>query len=219
MNEMEHARLLLDHARLFFKGSFKTGNKTYSMSYGAAALSKKVARINYCGVARDLTDYYRKTYNTAGSLQLLASCPQLARSGNCLEYCGIALKYGFENRIENIWMAIHEKHSFLILAADPGISVTLTLNEFCQYENYDYWVCDPWFNIHCRMHLYGMMANLKSAQWEFEGKEIYIDDHNSERATLWCQRLFIDDMTISRLTDNSGQPTAGMLDFLVVGQT
>ena len=213
MNEMENARLLLDHARLFFKGSFKTANKTYSTSYGTAALSKKVARINYRGVAYDLIDHSRTMYDIIHSLQLLTSCPHLVRSGNCQEYCGIALKYGSENRIENIWMAMHEKHGFLILAADPGISATLTLNEFCQYENYDYWVCDPWFNIHCRMHLYGLMATLKSAQWESEGKEIYKDNYNNERATLWCQRLFIGNMTFRKMTDNNGQSTVGLSDF------
>ena len=213
MNEMEHARFLRDYSRLFFKNSFKTSNKTYSMSYGTAMPSKKLARIHYCGVAINLIDHYRKTYDNFDSFHFLTSCPQQERAGNCHEYCGIALKYGFENSIENIWLANHEMHGFLILAADPGISATLTLNEFCQYENYNYWVCDPWFNIHCRMHLYGLMANLKSSQWESEGKEIYRDDHNSERATLWCQRLFIDNMTFQRMTDNNGQPTDGLFDF------
>ncbi|MCW7554783.1 hypothetical protein NX722_19600 [Endozoicomonas gorgoniicola] len=213
MNEMEHARFLRDYSRLFFKNSFKTSNKTYSMSYGTATLLRKMARINYSEVANDLVGYYRDTYDNFDTLQLLTSSPQLARAGNCEEYCGIALKYGFENRIENIWVADHEIHEFLILAADPGISATLTLNEFCQYENCDYWVCDPWFNIHCRMHLYGLMANFKSCQWESEGKEIYKDVYNSERATLWCQRLFVNDMTIYRMTDNNGQPTDDLYDF------
>ena len=213
MNEMEHARFLRDYSRLFFKKSFKTCNKTYSMSYGTATLPKKVARINGTEVANDLIGYYRDMYDNFDSFLLLTSCPQLARAGNCEEYCGIALKCGFENRIENIWMAEHEKHEFLILAADPGISATLTLNQFCQYETYNYWVCDPWFNIHCRMHMYGLMANLKSAQWESEGKEIYKDNYNSERATLWCQRLFIGNMTFRRMTDNNGQPTVSLFDF------
>ncbi|UYM17762.1 hypothetical protein [Endozoicomonas euniceicola] len=213
MNEMEHARFLRDYSRLFFKNSFKTCNKTYSMSYGTATLSKKVARLNYSRVAYDLVGHYRDMYDNFDSFLLLTSCPRLARAGNCEEYYGIALKYGFENRIENIWLADHEMHGFLILAADPGISATLTLNEFCQYETYNYWVCDPWFNIHCRMHLYGLMATLKSSQWESEGKEIYKDEYNSERATLWCQRLFIGNMSFHRMTDNNGQPTAGLYDF------
>ena len=213
MNEMEHARFLRDYSRLFFRNSFKTSNKTYSMSYGSAKRSKKIARITYSEVAGDLLQHCRKMYDNFDSLQLLTSCPQQERAGNCQEYCGIALKYGFENSIENIWLANHEMHGFLILAADPGISATLTLNEFCQYETYNYWVCDPWFNIHCRMHLYGLMANLKSSQWESEGKEIYKDDYNSERATLWCQRLFIGNMTFRRITDNNGQPTDGLFDF------
>ena len=213
MNEMEHARLLLDYSRLFFKNSFKTANKTYSMSYGTATLPRKMARINYSQVARDLLQHSRTMYNCLDALQLLISCPQQARAGNCDEYVGIALKYGLENRVENIWMADHEMHEFLILAADPGISDTLALNEFCQYENYDYWVCDPWFNIHCRMHLYGLMANFKSFQWESEGKEIYIDANSTERATLWCQRLFTGNMTFLRMTDSNGQPTAHLTDF------
>ena len=213
MNEMEHAKLLLDHARLFFKGSFKTSNKTYSTSYGTAALSKKLARINCRGVATSIIDHYRVTYDNFDSFQFLTSCPQQGRAGNCLEYFGIALKYGVENKVENIWVADHDLHGFLILAADPGISATLTLNEFCQYETYNYWVCDPWFNIHCRMHLYGLMVNIKSSQWESEGKEIYKDDYNSERATLWCQRLFIGNMRFRRITDNNGQPTDDLIVF------
>ncbi|MCW7554782.1 hypothetical protein NX722_19595 [Endozoicomonas gorgoniicola] len=213
MNEMENARLLLDYSRLFFKDSFKTGNKIYSMSYGAAEPSRKLRRKNHSEISSDLIRDFRKTYNRFSVHDFLGSLPREARAGNCGEYVGVALKHGLENKIQNIWLVLHDKHEFLVLAADPGLNAMLTLSEFCQYENYNYWVCDPWFNIHCKMHLYGVMVNLKSTQWEYEGKEIQIDANYNEPATQWCQRLSIGTMVTFRMTDSSGQPTADCIDF------
>ena len=212
MNEMENARLLLDYSRLFLKDSFKTSNKIYSMFYGAAELSKKLRRRSHSEISSGLIRDFREKYNRFSIHDFLNSLPREARAGNCGEYAGVALKHGFENKIKNIWLVVHDQHEFLVLAADPGLNATLTLSEFFQYENYNYWVCDPWFNIHCKMHLYGLMVNLKSAQWEFEGKEIQVGIDNNERATQWCQRLFIGNMVALRMTDSSGQPNADYIN-------
>ncbi|UYM14802.1 hypothetical protein [Endozoicomonas euniceicola] len=219
MNEMENARLMLDYSRLFFKGSLKTGNKTYSLRYGTASEEKKLKRRTNHVRALHGVGFLRKEFpvfpdqvlgKEFAKHEFLSAMSQGKRSGNCQEYNNAALIFGYENKVQNIWLILHKEHEFLVLATDPGLSDTLVLSEFCQYKDYNYWVCDSWFNIHCKIDLYGLMVNSKSSQWELEGKEIFITETciaYSEKATQWCQKLFIGDMQAIRMTDSSGQPT------------
>ena len=46
MNEMTNSQLLLTCARQFFKGSLKTDNKFFSMSYGQASPQRKQKRLD-----------------------------------------------------------------------------------------------------------------------------------------------------------------------------
>ena len=215
MNEMENARLLLICSRLFFKDSLKTDNKTYSPSDGSASEEKKLKRRANAPRSSEALGYLRKTFGVDefAKIEFLGFIPEEKRAGNSSEYISVALKHGCENKIPNIWLIIHSIHSFLVLATDPGLSDTLALSEFCQYKDYNYWVCDPWFNIHCKMQFYGPMVNCKSCQWESEGKEIgsSLPGH-FEQATKWCQKLFIGNMQAIRMTDSSGQPTAALKD-------
>ena len=211
MKEMENSRLLLEYSRLFFKGSLKTDNKTYSLSYGSASEEKKLVRRANVPRSTKGIEYLRKTFgvNELAKIKSIDFIPQEERAGNCQEYNNAVLEVGYENKIPNMWLIIHQIHSFLVLTTDSGLSDTLALSEFCQYEKYNHWVCDPWFNIHCKMHLYGLMVHSKSSQWESEGKEISsILSGRFERATQWCQRLFTGNMEAIRMTDSGGQPTA-----------
>ena len=216
MNEMEKAWLMLNHSRSFFKGSLKTDNKTYSLDYGTASGEKKLKRRANCELAYVGIGCLRKEFpekvpaNEFVKHELLRLISRRKRVGNCQEYNNAALMFGYENEIQNIWLISHKEHEFLVLATDPGLSDTLTLSEFCQYKDYNYWVCDPWFNIHCKIDLYGPMVNSKSPQWELEGKERLIREtafDYGEPATRWCQKLFIGNMKAIRMTDSSGQST------------
>ena len=84
------------------------------------------------------------------------------------------------------------------------------MNDFRQYEDRGFWVCDPWFNIHCKIQFYGSMVISKSTQWENEGKEIYDGDSViSAPATQWSHRLFHNKIQFIQMTDNNGKPTYG----------
>ena len=207
MNEMESARRLLTYARLFFKSSLKSANKTFSMSYGAASPLRKQRRIVHseksCKVIGDL----RSLSYTHEKLHILHSSAPKERAGNCTEYAEIAIKHGCEMCVQNIWLAIHNLHKFLVLADTPNLS-SLKLSEFWGYENRNFWVCDPWFNIHCKMYLYGQMVTSKSAKWKNEGKEIYFDGAR-ETAIQWRHRLYSGKIRFTKMTDSNGSPTDG----------
>ena len=216
MNEMENAMLMLNHSRSFFKRSLKTDNKTYCLFYGVASEEKKLKRRANRERAHVGIGCLRKEFpeqllaNEFAKHEFLKLTSREKRVGNCQEYNNAALMFGYENNIQNIWLISHKEHEFLVLATDPGLSDTLTLSEFCQYKDYNYWVCDPWFNIYCKIDLYGLMVNSKSSQWEHEGKERFIRETvigYGERATRWCQKLFIGNMKAIRMTDSSGQST------------
>ena len=117
----------------------------------------------------------------------------------------IAIKNGVDLHIPNIWLVIHSIHQFLALADIVSFN-DLEAHEFHQFDGNNFWICDPWFNIHCRMHLYSLMTSIKSTQWESEGKLIFNSDH-TELPTLWSQKLSVGKMRFIRMTDYVGMPT------------
>ena len=206
MNEKENARQLLIYARLFFKHSLKSANKTFSTSYGTASPSRKQKRIDHSEKALRVIDNLRRLPCAYEKMNLLHSSDPRARAGNCTEYAEIAIKHGCEVRIPNIWLAIHDLHKFLVLA-DTSDLRNFTLNKLGQYEELNFWVCDPWFNIHCKMYLYGQMVTSKSARWKNEGKEIH-SASITETAAQWGLRLYSGKIRFTRMTDSNGNPTS-----------
>ena len=206
MYEMDNARQLLIYTRAFFKVSLKSANKTFSLSYGTASTLRKQKRIDYAERSDELTSYLRSLCDTKKMLRILHSLSPLDRTGNCYEYSMVAINHGVETHIPNIWFASQSSHQFLVLA-DIASFNDLAVHEFRLHENNDFWVCDPWFNIHCKMHLYRLMAEIKSTQWGCEGKEIYIDDNTTEPAFIWVNRLLSEKMHFIKMTDSAGQPT------------
>ncbi|UYM16459.1 hypothetical protein [Endozoicomonas euniceicola] len=212
MNEMTNSQLLLTHARQFFKGSLKTDNKVFSMSYGLASPQRKQKRLDDVGKANGVIARLRESNNTDEYL-LLRVTPQEERAGNSNEYIVVALQLGIAMEIPYIWLVDHEFHMFLVLADESMHYHKSSLRAFDQYENNDFWVCDPWFNIHCKLAMYGSMASLQSSRWSIAGKEIRTGC-SQEPANLWCLRLFEGEMTFLIMTDRDGMTTDDCNDFL-----
>ncbi|MET4696878.1 hypothetical protein V5J35_000067 [Endozoicomonas sp. NE40] len=205
MNEMENAWKLLMYSRTFFKGSLKSGNKVFSPSGGSASPGRRQRRNENSVEANDWISVLSNHCTTRELLDILALASPEGRSGNCFEYSMIAIRNGVDLHIPNIWLVIHHTHQFLVLA-DIASFNDLEAHEFHQFDSNNFWVCDPWFKIHCRMHLYSLMTSIKSLQWECEGKLIFNSDH-TELPTLWSQKLCVGKMRFIRMTDSAGTPT------------
>ncbi|MCW7554076.1 hypothetical protein NX722_15915 [Endozoicomonas gorgoniicola] len=171
-----------------------------------ASTLRKQRRIYHAERSGELVRYLRQNYDIKRLLHALHSFNSMDRVGNCFEYSIVAINHGVETHIPNIWLASQNLHQFLVLADTASLN-DLAVDEFWQHEDNDFWVCDPWFNIYCKMHLYRLMTVIKSTQWEHEGKEIYIDDNNTEPASMWVNRLILRKMQFVKMTDSEGQPT------------
>ena len=204
---MDNARKLLNYTRAFFKGSLKSANKTFSLSYGTASSTRKQRRIDNSEKSTELIRHLRSNYDTKQLMYALHALNPMGRAGNCSEYSTVAINYGVETHTPNIWFASQSVHEFLVLADTVSFN-DLAVDEFWQFEEKDFWVCDPWFNIHCKMHLYYLMAVSKAAQWEYEGKEIYVCQDTLEPASIWVNRLVWDKTNFVKMTDSAGQPTS-----------
>ena len=213
MNEMTNSQFLLNHARQFFKGSSKTNNKVFSMSYGLASPQRKRKRLDDVRKAYGVIARLRESNNKIDEYSLLRATPQEERAGNNDEYILVALQLGIAMKIPHIWLVDHEFHLFLVLADESMHYHKSSLRAFDQYENNNFWVCDPWFNIHCKLAMYGSMASLQSNRWSMAGKEIRTG-YLQEPANLWCLRLFEGEMTFLIMTDSDGMPTDDCNDFL-----
>lgn len=211
---MTNAQLMLTYTRNFFKGSLKTSNKTFSRYLGTALPSRRQRRINASDRAAALIPRLRHRRDNIDTVLLLHSMNPNERAGNCKEYTCIALKFGIDTKIPNIWLVNHDLHAFLVLANEPRLQGKLTLNEFEQFKNDEFWVCDAWFNIHCRLDMYAPMVTLQSNYWSLEGKEIYTTDDTHVPASQWCQRLRMIELECSKMTDSAGMPTDDCSDFL-----
>ncbi|MCW7552168.1 hypothetical protein NX722_05805 [Endozoicomonas gorgoniicola] len=206
MNEMANAQLMLTYARNFFKGSLKTDNKVFSMNYGVASPQRKQKRLDNSEKASEAITKSRQ-YHNIDALSLLSTIPPELRAGNCNEYTFVALQFGMAMKIPNIWLAEHEVHVFLVLADESKLKNDLPLKEFSQYGNDNFWVCDPWFNIHCKLDMYGPMATLQASRWSIAGKEVCSYECFQEPANQWCLRLFEGEIKFQRMTDSVGIAT------------
>ena len=214
MNEMTNAQLMLTYARNFFKGSLKTDNKVFSADYGLASRQRKQKRLDDAEKASESLDELHQCHNI-DILSLLCGTPLEERTSNCNEYTCVALQLGMAMRVPNIWLVDHECHVFLVLANESELTNKLALKEFDQYKNDDFWVCDPWFNIHCKLDMYGPMAIMQSGRWSIAGKEI-CSEYFQEPANQWCLRLFAGEMKFLRMTDSVGIATQECDYFLNV---
>ena len=211
---MTNAQLMLTYARNFFKGSLKTSNKTFSRYYGSALPPRRLRRINASEKAAGLIPRLRHRQDNIDAVLLLHAMNPEDRAGSCKEYTCVALKFGLDTKIPNIWLVKHELHGFLVLTNESRLPDKLMLSEFEQFKNDEFWVCDAWFNIHCRMDMYAQMVTLQSNYWTLEGKEIYTTENIHIPANQWCQRLRIGEMEFLRMTDSAGMPTDECSDCL-----
>ncbi|MET4693373.1 hypothetical protein [Endozoicomonas lisbonensis] len=215
MNDQKtYSHQMINYARQFFKLSLKTGNKSFSLEYGLASPERKQRRLANEYKAYNVICDLRK-YTTFDACRLLDSYPPQERAGDCHEYSCIALQYGKALEIPNVWLVDHKCHTFLVVANEIELKKKLALKEFDQYKNENIWVCDPWFNIHCELDMYGPMAIIQSSRWSIAGKEICSDWDLQEPANQWCQRLFDGEMKFLRMTDNSGLATHDCNNFLI----
>lgn len=213
-DQMTNSHQMMNYARQFFKVSLKTGNKTFSLEYGLASPERKQRRLANVHKAYNAICDLRKHLNY-DACRLLDSYSPEERAGDCHEYTCIALQYGRALKVPNIWLVRHEFHTFLVLANESELKNKLALKEFYQYKDEDIWVCDPWFNIHCKLNMYGPMAIMQSSRWSIAGKEICSGWNMQEPANQWCQKLFDGEMRFLRMTDNSGQATHDCKNFFI----
>lgn len=127
------------------------------------------------------------------------------RAGNCQEYAFVAIDYGIKLSMPDIWLVVHDEHVFVLLA-DTTIfhQNPISLGDFSKYKNDSYWICDPWFNIHCKMCEYAAMVQLKAAKWEREGKKIGSFETTSIAAKEWSLKLSSGEMTFYKMTTHNG---------------
>lgn len=213
-NQMTNSHQMMNYTRHYFKWTLKTGNKTFSLDYGLVSPERKQRRFDNVYKAYNVICDLR-TFTNFDECRLLDSYPPEERAGNCHEYNCIALRLGMSMKVPNIWLARHESHTFLVLANEAELKNKLALKEFGQYKNEDIWVCDPWFNIQCKLDMYGPMAIMQASRWSIAGKEIISGWDMQEPANQWCQRLFDGEMKFLRMTDNSGLATRDCKNFFI----
>ena len=207
MQEMINSKHLLMYSRNFFKGSLKTGNKTFSSSYGDASQKRKTKRRINAIVANKRILFLRK-HTKEKVLEMLHRLIPADRVGNCGEYAFVAIDYGVQISMPDIWLVDHEEHGFVLLANTTIFHQNpISLSDFSKYKNDSYWICDPWFNIHCKMCEYEAMVKLKAAKWEREGKKIGLLESTSIAAKEWSLKLSSGKMKFYKMTTHNGTRT------------
>ena len=207
MQEMINSKHLLIHSRHFFKESLKAGNKTFSSSYGDASQERKTKRRVNAITANARILFLRKHTNEK-MLEMLHCLVPVYRAGNCHEYALVAIDCGIKLSMPDIWLVVHDKHEFILLANTTIFHRhPISLGDFSKYKNDSYWICDPWFNIHCKMCEYEAMVQFKAAKWEREGKKIGLLELTSIAAKEWSLKLSSGKMEFYKMTTHNGTRT------------
>ncbi|MCW7554770.1 hypothetical protein NX722_19535 [Endozoicomonas gorgoniicola] len=215
MQEMINSKHLLIYSRNFFKESLKAGNKTFSDSYGNASQERKDKRGRNAAQARARILSFRTQATNQKILEILHSFAPSDRAGNCNEYALVAIDYGVKISIPDIWLVNHSEHVFVLLANTTFFHLrSIPLSNFSRHKNNSYWICDPWFNIHCKMCEYEAMAHFKAGKWEQEGKRIGMPGHNNTDAKDWLLKLYSGEMKFYKMTSHDGtRTTAGKIIY------
>ena len=153
-------------------------------------------------VANERILFLRK-YKKDKVLEMLHRLIPADRVGNCEEYAFVAIDYGIKISMPDIWLVVHDEHVFVLLADTIVFHQhPISLGDFSKYENDSYWICDPWFNIHCKMCEYEAMVQLKAAKWEREGKIVLLE--TSIAAKEWSLKLSSGKMRFYKMTTHNG---------------
>ncbi|MCW7554772.1 hypothetical protein NX722_19545 [Endozoicomonas gorgoniicola] len=204
MQEMINSKHLLIYSRHFFKESLKTSNKFFFNSYGDASQERKNKRRSNAVQANARILSLRKQTNQK-ILKILHSLTPSDRAGNCNEYALVAIDYGVKISMPDIWLVSHREHFFVLLANTTSFyQRSIPLSDFSKYKNDSYWICDPWFNIHCKMCEYEAMAHFKAGKWEQEGKRVVMLGRTSIAATDWLLKLSSGEMKFYKMTTHKG---------------
>ena len=207
MQEMINSKHLLIYSRHFFKESLKAGNKTFSSSYGEASQERKTKRrINAITADARIVSLRKQTNQKI--LEILHSHTPSDRAGNCYEYALVAIDYGVKISMPDIWLVEHSEHVFVLLANTIFFHQrSIPLSDFSKYKNDSYWICDPWFNIHCKMCEYEAMVQFKAGKWEQEGKRIGMLELTSIAAKEWSLKLLSGEIKFYKMTSHNGTRT------------
>ncbi|MET4692898.1 hypothetical protein [Endozoicomonas lisbonensis] len=207
MQEMINSKHLLIYSRNFFKGSLKAGNKTFSTSYGDACQERKKKR-NENAIRANTRILFLREHSNEKILEMLYRLIREDRVGNCQEYAFIAIDYGVRISMPDVWLVVHDSHVFVLLAdTEIFYQQPMPLSDFSKYKNDRYWICDPWFNIHCKMCEYEPMVSLKAAKWEQEGKRIGTYESTSIAAKEWSLKLSSGEIQFFKMTTHNGTRT------------
>ena len=207
MQEMINSKHLLIYSRNFFKESLKAGNKTFSTSYGEACQERKIKRNENAIIANERILFLRKQTNQK-ILEMLHRLIPEDRVSNCQEYALVAIDYGVKVSMPDIWLVDHGVHEFVLLANTTLFSQhPVPLRDFSKYKNDSYWICDPWFNIHCKMCEYEAMVQFKAGKWEQEGKRIGMLESTSIAAKEWALKLSSGEIKFYKMTSHNGTKT------------
>ena len=213
MQEMINSKHLLIYSRHFFKESLKASNKIFSDSYGDASQERKDKRGRNAIQADGKIYSFRKKTNKK-VLKMLYSFAPSDRAGNCHEYALVAIDYGVKISMPDIWLVEHGEHLFVLLANTTFFhDRSIPLSDFSKHKNDSYWICDPWFNIHCKMCDYEAMTHIKAGKWEQEGKRIGMSGYTSIAAKDWPSTLSSGKMKFYKMTTHSGARTSLGKDF------
>ncbi|MCW7554771.1 hypothetical protein NX722_19540 [Endozoicomonas gorgoniicola] len=214
MQEMINSKHLLIYSRNFFKESLKASNKFFSDSYGDASQERKNKRGSNAVQADARILSLRKQTNQK-KLEILHSLTPSDRAGNCEEYALVAIDYGINISMPDIWLVHHSDHAFVLLANTTLFSLhPIPLSDFSRHKNDNYWICDPWFNIHCKMCEYEAMAHFKAGKWEQEGKRIGVPGCTGTAAKDWPLTLSTGSMIFYKMTTHNGiRTTVGKMFY------
>ena len=198
---------LSEFARNFFRGSLKSANKVYSMEYGSVSEDDKLRRNDNRQKAFQLHAALCK-HPVRSRIQTLETWEQEKRCGNCLEYAQVAANEGIKRKIPNISLAtfVNGIHSFLVLADTPAQLDTMSITEFKNFEQNEFFVCDPWFNISCKLYLYHLKTFEKACDWSKKGKQITSKlFQTGEPVIQWFHRLEDSDIAFFQITNEKGE--------------
>ena len=201
------ARELSEFARDFFRGSLKTANKVYNLEYGSVSEDDKLRRnSNRQKAVRSHIALCKLP--VLDRIKTLETWEQENRCGNCHEYAQVAANEGIRRKIPNIWLAtlVNGMHCFLVLADTPVQFNTMPITEFKHFEQNDFSVCDPWFNISCKLYLYHSKTFEKACDWNYKGKQITSKlFRTGEPAIQWFHRLVNIKIAFYQITDEKGE--------------
>ncbi|MET4695596.1 hypothetical protein [Endozoicomonas lisbonensis] len=198
---------LSEFAREYFRGTLKTANKVYSLQYGSVAEDDKLRRnSNRQKAFQSHIDLCK--HPVQSRIEILETWEQEKRCGNCLEYAQIAANEGIKRKIPNIWLAsyINGLHVFLVLTDTPAQFDIMPIKDFKNFEQNDFFVCDPWFNISCKLCLYHSKTFEKACDWNSKGKEITSKlFRTGEPAIQWFHRLADSKIEFCQITNEKGE--------------